>query len=58
LFASKSDAEAFQSCVVDGSIATCYQRHPPVSVKPTMPDKQPDDPNRSSTILPSLGDTP
>jgi hypothetical protein len=57
-FASRSDADAFQSCLVNGSIETCYQSHPPVAVKPTMPDRQPDDPNRGSTISPSLGGMP
>lgn len=57
-FASKTDADAFQMCLVDGSIDACYQRHPPVSVRPTVPDEHPDDPNRGSTISPSLGGMP
>ncbi|ADG17937.1 hypothetical protein [Paraburkholderia atlantica] len=57
-FAQKSDADAFQNCVVDGPVDTCYRDHPPLSVRPTVPDEQPDDPARGSTISPSLGGMP
>jgi hypothetical protein len=54
-FASKSAADAFQQCLIDGSIDACYKRHAPVSVRPTVPDEHPDEANRGSTISPSLG---
>ncbi|MBB5419503.1 hypothetical protein QF000_003409 [Paraburkholderia atlantica] len=57
-FAQKSDADAFQNCVVDGSVDTCYRDHPPLSARPTVPDEHPDDPARGSTISPSLGGMP
>lgn len=57
-FANVNDADAFQRCIVDTSIDSCYHSHPPVSVRPTVPDEHPDDPNRGSTISPSLGGMP
>ncbi|CAB3669375.1 hypothetical protein LMG22037_01877 [Paraburkholderia phenoliruptrix] len=57
-FAQKSDADAFAQCVVNDSIDTCYRNHPPLSARPTVPDEHPDDPNRGSTISPSLGGMP
>lgn len=57
-FAQKSDADAFQRCLADSSIDSCYRTHPPLSAQPTMPDAQPDDPARGSTISPSLGGMP
>jgi len=57
-FAQKSDADAFAQCVVNDSIDTCYRSHPPLSARPTVPDEHPDDPNRGSTISPSLGGMP
>ncbi|MDE1181700.1 hypothetical protein [Paraburkholderia sp.] len=61
-FAQSADADAFEGCIADASVEACYQQHPPVSVRPTMPDEQPDDPNRGGTggsaITPSLGGMP
>lgn len=57
-FAKKEDADAFQRCLVDASIDSCYRSHPPVSAQPVRPDQHPDDPNRGSTISPSLGGPP
>lgn len=57
-FSKTSDADSFQRCIVDTSIDTCYKSYPPVSVRPTVPDEHPDDPNRGSTISPSLGGMP
>ncbi|MBC8722257.1 hypothetical protein F6X37_11805 [Paraburkholderia sp. 31.1] len=57
-FAQKSDADAFQNCLVDGSVDTCYRDHPPLSARPTLPDEHPGDPARGSTISPSLGGMP
>ncbi|MBB5446509.1 MULTISPECIES: hypothetical protein [unclassified Paraburkholderia] len=57
-FAQKSDADAFQNCVVEGSIDTCYRDHPPLSARPTLPDEHLDDPARGSTISRSLGGMP
>jgi hypothetical protein len=57
-FAQKGDADAFAQCVVNDSIDTCYRNHPPLSARPTVPDEHPDDPNRGSTISPSLGGMP
>ncbi|MFT4066616.1 hypothetical protein [Paraburkholderia sp.] len=57
-FAQKSDADAFQQCLVDGSVDTCYREHPPLSACPVVPDRHPDDPARGSTISPSLGGMP
>ncbi|MFL9901200.1 hypothetical protein PQR75_30475 [Paraburkholderia fungorum] len=57
-FSQKPDADAFQRCLADTSIDSCYRNHPPVSVRPTVPDEHPDDPSRGSTISPSLGGMP
>ncbi|MGF6933234.1 hypothetical protein OKW41_002373 [Paraburkholderia sp. UCT70] len=57
-FAQKSDADAFQNCLVDGSVDTCYRDRPPLSARPTVPDEHPDGPARGSTISPSLGGLP
>ncbi|NUX56541.1 hypothetical protein [Paraburkholderia youngii] len=57
-FAQKSDADAFQNCLVEGSVDTCYRDHPPLATRPIEPDEHPDDPARGSTISPSLGDMP
>jgi hypothetical protein len=57
-FAQKSDADAFQRCLVDTPIDSCYRSHPPLSAQPTVPDAQPDDPARGNTISPSLGGMP
>ena len=54
-FAKKEDADAFQQCLVNGSIESCHRDHPPVSMRPARPDERADDPNRDSTIAPSLG---
>ena len=48
----------FAQCVVNDSIDACYRSHPPLSARPTVPDEHPDDPNRGSTISPSLGGMP
>jgi hypothetical protein len=57
-FGAKNDADAFQRCLVDSPIDTCYRDHPPLSAQPTVPDQHPDDPNRGSIISPSLGGMP
>jgi hypothetical protein len=57
-FAQKTDADAFQSCLVNSSVDTCYREHPPLSARPREPDQTPDDPARGSTISPSLGGMP
>ena len=54
-FAQKADADAFQQCLVNGSIETCNRDHPPVSLRPAKPAERIEDPNRDSTISPSLG---
>src|ERR1700744_1982188 len=54
-FAQKSDADAFQACLVNSSVDACYREHPPLSASPTVPDQHPDDPARGNTISPSLG---
>ncbi|ACC75426.1 hypothetical protein PPMP20_03105 [Paraburkholderia phymatum] len=54
-FAKKEDADAFQQCLVQGSIENCNRDHPPVSMRPVRPDERADDPTRDSTISPSLG---
>jgi hypothetical protein len=58
LFAHKNDADAFQRCLADTSIDSCYRTYPPLAVRPTVPDEHPDDPGRGSTISPSLGGMP
>lgn len=57
-FSQKTDADAFEHCLADTSIDSCYRNHLPVSVHPTPPDQHPDDPGRGSTISPSLGGMP
>ncbi|CAH2807490.1 MAG: FIG00454377: hypothetical protein [uncultured Paraburkholderia sp.] len=57
-FGTKDDADAFQRCLADSSVDNCYRDHPPLSAQPAVPDQQPDDPNRGSTISPSLGGMP
>jgi hypothetical protein len=57
-FAAKDDADAFQRCIASHSISTCYQRHPPAAVRSATLDERPDDPNRGSTISPSLRGMP
>jgi hypothetical protein len=57
-FARKDDADAFQRCLADTSIDSCYRTHPPLSARPAVPDVRPDDPARGSTISPSLGGMP
>lgn len=57
-FAHKDDADAFQRCLADTSIDGCYRTYPPLSARPTVPDEHPDDPDRGSTISPSLGGMP
>jgi hypothetical protein len=57
-FSQKSDADAFAQCVTNDSIDVCYRSHPPLSARPVVPDEHPDDPNRGSTISPSLGGMP
>ena len=54
-FAKKEDADAFQQCLVNGSVESCYRDHPPVSMRPARADERADDPSRGSTISPSLG---
>lgn len=57
-FAQKNDADAFQRCLGDASIDSCYRTYPPLSARPTVPDEHPDEPSRGSTISPSLGGMP
>lgn len=57
-FGNRNDADAFQRCLVDTAVDSCYRSHPPVSTRPTVPDEHPDDPDRGSTISPSLGGMP
>ncbi|APR35838.1 hypothetical protein [Paraburkholderia sp. SOS3] len=57
-FAKKDEADAFQRCVADRSIDTCNREHPPLSLRPATPEMRPDDPNRDSTISPTVGGTP
>lgn len=57
-FTQKNDADSFQRCLADTSIDSCCRSYPPVSAQSTMPDEQPDDPGRGSTISPSLGGMP
>lgn len=54
-FAKKDDADAFQQCLVNDSVNTCCTNHPSVSMRPIRPAERVDDPNRGSTISPSLG---
>jgi hypothetical protein len=58
-FANKEDADAFQQCLVDGTVDSCHRDHPAVSTRPVRADEsadeRADDPNRDSTISPSLG---
>jgi hypothetical protein len=54
-FAKKEDADAFQQCLVNGSVETCCAGHPSVSMRSIHPSERVDDPNRDSTISPSLG---
>jgi hypothetical protein len=54
-FANKQDADAFAQCLVNGTVENCYRDHPPVSMRSARPDERVDDPNRDSTISPSLG---
>ena len=53
--ARKEEAEAFQQCLVNGTVEGCYRAHPPVSMRPARADERADDPSRDSTISPSLG---
>ena len=55
VFARKEEAEAFQQCLVNGTVEGCYRAHPPVSMRPARADERADDPSRDSTISPSLG---
>ncbi|ALL71788.1 hypothetical protein K788_0007040 (plasmid) [Paraburkholderia caribensis MBA4] len=55
VFAAKEEAEAFQQCLVGGTVEGCYREHPPVSMRPARADERADDPSRDSTISPSLG---
>jgi hypothetical protein len=57
-FGQKNDADAFQRCLADTSIDSCYRTHQPLSARPTVPDEHPDDSGRGSTISPSLGGMP
>jgi hypothetical protein len=50
-FVKKDDADAFQQCLVNGTVEGCHRDHPPVSMRPARAD----DPNRDSTLSPSLG---
>jgi len=54
-FAKKEDADAFEQCLVNGSVKTCCADHPSVSMRSIRPAERVDDPNRDSTISPSLG---
>lgn len=54
-FAKKEGADAFQQCLVNGTVETCYRDHAPVSMRPARADEPADDPNRDSIISPSLG---
>jgi hypothetical protein len=54
-FSQKRDADAFERCLADASIEACIQQCPAVS---SRPNEQVDDPNRGSTISPSLGGMP
>ena len=58
VFARKEEAEAFQQCLVNGTVEGCYRAHPPVSMRPARADERADDPSRDSTISPSLGGDP
>jgi len=54
-FASKQDADAFEQCLINDSIDTCSRNHPALSMRPAQPQERVDDPDRGSTISPSLG---
>ncbi|MPW20910.1 hypothetical protein GCT13_29585 [Paraburkholderia sp. CNPSo 3157] len=54
-FANKEDADAFQQCLVNGTVGSCHHDHLLVSMRPVRADERVDDPNRDSTISPSLG---
>jgi hypothetical protein len=57
-FARKDDADAFQRCLADRSIDTCNRAHPPVSTRSATPHVKPEDPDRDSTISPTVGGMP
>ncbi|WP_114809805.1 hypothetical protein [Paraburkholderia kururiensis] len=57
-FGTKDDADAFLRCVADTSLDACKARHVPLSVQSAAPKVEPEDPNRGSTISPSLGGMP
>lgn len=57
-FKTKDDADAFLRCVADTSIDACKARHVPLSARSAAPNVEPEDPDRGSTISPSLGGMP
>ena len=42
VFARKEEAEAFQQCLVNGTVEGCYRAHPPVSMRPARADERAD----------------
>ncbi|QYD67264.1 hypothetical protein KZJ38_12830 [Paraburkholderia edwinii] len=57
-FAKKDAAAAFQLCLAYHSIDTCGREQPPVSTRSAVADVKPEDPNRDSTISPTVGGMP
>jgi hypothetical protein len=57
-FKTKDEADAFLRCVADTSIDACKARHVSLSMQPAAPKVEPEDPDRGSTISPSLGGMP
>jgi hypothetical protein len=57
-FDRKEDADGFMRCVADTSIDSCRAQYAPSAVRSAAPDAPADDPNRGSTISPSMGGMP
>ena len=57
-FARKDEADAFMRCVAHEVVERCRERYESVSARSAQPDVKPDDPDRGSTISPSLGGMP
>lgn len=57
-FSRRDDADAFLRCVADTSVDECCRSHAPISTRPAVPEPKPDDPDRGSTISPSMGGMP
>jgi hypothetical protein len=57
-FEKEDDADAFQRGLADQSIDSCLREHPPVSTRSAIPDVKPEDPDRDSTISPTVGGMP